>query len=93
MPMSQEAQKVELINPEISKIKVGAGLGIILLSSILYIQSVVLAEYRRPFEIQPIEIILRLLFHILTLFGGLLIAYGLGAPQYRGQWLKKRNQK
>lgn len=80
MTMSKEEQSIELVNPEINKIKVGVGIGIILFSFTIQFLNVAFSEY-----IQPVEIIFRFGTFFLCGFGGVLIGLGL-----RLQWFKKR---
>ncbi|MFW9905126.1 MAG: hypothetical protein ACFFFH_12380 [Candidatus Thorarchaeota archaeon] len=82
--MSKEVQLIELVNPKVNKIMVGAGLGLILVGLILIIVRYSFSEYT-----QPIEIILEFGIYFLGPFGGVLIGIGIG-QKYRSQWIKKR---
>ncbi|MFX1284459.1 MAG: hypothetical protein ACFFB5_12440 [Promethearchaeota archaeon] len=84
--MLEKKSSIELVNPEISRIKVGAGIGLILISFILLISSYLFSEY-----IESIKIILKFGAYLLSGFGGVLIGFGLGGGKYRSQWIKKRD--
>ena len=86
MTMSQEEQSIELGDPEIDKMKVGVGIGFILVGGILLILRYFFFEYT-----QPIEIILEFAPYFLGPFGGLLIGLGMGGQKYKSQWIKKRD--
>ncbi|MFX1508116.1 MAG: hypothetical protein ACFFDC_18680 [Promethearchaeota archaeon] len=83
--MSKEEQSIELVNPEVNKIKVGVGIGLILASWILLILNLPLSQHTHS-----VEIILRFGIAFLSSFGGVLIALGIGGQKYKGQWIKKR---
>ena len=85
--MTKEEQSIEFVDPEISKLKVGVGIGIILFSFILLFLNIAFSEYT-----QPIELILEFSTYFLSGMGGILIGLGIGGPKYKSQWIKKRNE-
>jgi len=85
MTMSKEEQSLELVDREINKIEVGAGIGLILVSWILLILRFFFSDYT-----QSIKIILEFGTYFLGPFGGVLIGLGIG-QKYRSQWIKKRD--
>ncbi len=82
--MPKEQQSIELINLEINKIKVGAGIGLDLIAFLLLLLS--FFEYS-----QPVKIILKFSPYILGGIGGALIGLGVGGQKYKSQWIKKRD--
>ncbi|MHA2202899.1 MAG: hypothetical protein ACW991_04355 [Candidatus Hodarchaeales archaeon] len=84
--MSKEEQSIELVNPEISKIKVGARIGLFLISFCLLLLGFSFSQ-----STQPVEMILKLCSYILAGVGGGLIGKGLGGQKYKSQWITKRD--
>ncbi|MFX1548553.1 MAG: hypothetical protein ACFFCU_20265 [Promethearchaeota archaeon] len=82
--MAKEEQTIELVNPEINKVKVGTGIGLFIIALI-----VLLLSFSYSQTTEPLEIIFRFSSYLIGSIGGLLIGIGIGGQKYKSQWIKK----